>query len=152
RLNAVVACEIDPAEAARARYQGRRLGQLDLIEGDFLHWYLQRADAEPPFDAVLGNPPFIRYQYLDEELQARAGAVFARCGLAFTKHTNAWVPFVVAALTMLRSGGRLGMVVPAELLHVRHARPLRQFLARTCSRVWVLDPEERWFEGTLQGV
>jgi adenine-specific DNA methylase len=43
------------------------------------------------------------------------------------------------------------MVVPAELLHVGHAQPLRSFLSEQCSRIVILDPEEIWFSETLQG-
>lgn len=44
------------------------------------------------------------------------------------------------------------MVVPSELLHVLHAQAVRTHLLRTCSRVVILDPEDIWFRGTLQGV
>jgi adenine-specific DNA methylase len=72
--------------------------------------------------------------------------------LPFTKHTNAWVPFVISAIAQLRPGGRLAMVVPSELLHVIHARSLRQFLLSQCSKILILDPDQIWFEETLQGV
>jgi len=55
------------------------------------------------FDAILGNPPFIRSQYLDSYLQARSGKNFSKTDLAFTKHTNAWVPFIIASLAMASS-------------------------------------------------
>jgi adenine-specific DNA methylase len=119
---------------------------------DFLQWALTRLPDGFSFDAVLGNPPFIRYQYLDTRLQERAEQLFRRLNLAFTKHTNAWVPFVVASLALLRPGGRLAMVVPSELLHILHARSLRSFLCQQCSQILVLDPQEIWFEQTLQGV
>lgn len=80
-----------------------------------------------------------------------AERVFKRFGLPFTKHTNAWVPFVIAALAMLRPGGRLGMVVPSEIFHIPHSQSLRRFLAEQCSRILLLDPEEIWFGETLQG-
>src|SRR5262249_5839404 len=103
------------------------------------------------FDAVLGNPPFIRYQYLPDDQQQRAARIFSRFQLPFTRHTNAWVPFVVASLSLLRPGGRLGLVVPSELLHIRHAHGLRQFLLDQCARTLILDPAEIWFSTTLQG-
>lgn len=154
RLEAVVGCERDPEEAAKARVRAQALAgvAIKVHAGDFLEWYLSRPPADPEFDAVLGNPPFIRYQYLDADLQGRAEQIFQRFHLAFTKHTNAWVPFVVAALALLRPGGRLAMVVPAELLHVLHARSLRHFLLEQCSRVLVIDPADLWFDDTLQGV
>lgn len=148
-VESVTACEIDPAEAAKAR---ARAMPADVHAEDFLEWFLVRRTCRPEFDAVLGNPPFVRYQYLDAVAQERSEAVFREFGLGFTRHTNAWVPFVVASLALLRPGGRLAMVVPAELLHVLHARSLRRFLLEQCSRVLVIDPEDIWFDDALQGV
>jgi len=100
---------------------------------------------------VIGNPPFVRYQYLPAEFQACSERVFALLDCGFTRHTNAWVPFILASLALLRPGGRLAMVVPAEIVHVMHAQSLRFFLGRECRRLVLIDPEEIWFSGTLQG-
>jgi adenine-specific DNA methylase len=116
-----------------------------------LRWYLFHARHNEQFDAVLGNPPFIRYQYLPEEQQLLAEKIFADLRLPFTKHTNAWVPFVLASIRLLRPGGRLAMVIPSEIFHIPHAQSLRRYLAEQCSRILVLDPEEIWFGETLQG-
>lgn len=149
---ALVACELDPAEASKARARGRAPLDLKVLSTDFLEWALVRFDRPPEFDGVVGNPPFIRYQYLDPTLQARSEQIFARFDLPFTKHTNAWVPFVMASLALLRPGGRLAMVVPSELLHVLHAASLRRFLLEQCSRILVIDPTELMFGDALQGV
>jgi adenine-specific DNA methylase len=154
QLEAVFACELNAVEAgkARARAKGVNGAQVTVATTDFLQWSLPRLMAPPEFDAALGNPPFIRYQYLDPIIQARAEKTFATFSLPFTKHTNAWVPFVLSAVAQLRPGGRLAMVVPAEILHVLHARSLRHFLLAECSRTLILDPEGIWFDDTLQGV
>jgi adenine-specific DNA methylase len=153
-VTSVLGCEIDAAEAGKARERARKLtgAAVKIHAGDFLSWFLSRPSSAPLFDAVLGNPPFIRYQYLDDRLQALAETIFRNLGLPFTRHTNAWVPFVLASLALLRPGGRLAMVVPAELLHVLHARSLRRFLLEQCARILVIDPIDLWFDGTLQGV
>ena len=108
-------------------------------------------DKSVEFDAIVGNPPFIRYQYLPTLFQQRAEFVFRALDCKFTRHTNAWVPFVLASLALLRPGGRLGLVVPAEIIHVMHAQSLRTYLAMNCQRVVIIDPEELWFPDTLQG-
>jgi adenine-specific DNA methylase len=150
----IFSCEIDPAEAGKAK---TRVGQttkvtLDIHVGDFLKWFLFHLGETERFEGVLGNPPFIRYQYLSEEQQLIAEKIFARFGLPFTKHTNAWVPFVIASLSLLSPGGHLGMVVPSEIFHIPHAQSLRKFLAAQCSRILILDPEKLWFDNALQGV
>lgn len=43
------------------------------------------------------------------------------------------------------------MVVPSEVIHVTHAQSLRSYLGSECRRLVIVDPEELWFDGTLQG-
>ena len=146
----VTAFEVDADEAQKART--RVAGESNVCAADFLGWALstlQRRNTR--FDAVVGNPPFIRYQYLPPAFQERAEGIFKVLGCRFTKHTNAWVPFVLASFAMLREGGRLAMVVPAEIIHVAHAQSLRSYLAANAKKLVVVDPAELWFPGTLQG-
>jgi len=152
-LRSIKAFEIEPIEAKKAKDIGNEFKKVDVdIEGrDFLGWALTKLLNPPQFDAIVGNPPFIRYQYLDSNLQNISEQIFKVFHLPFTKHTNAWVPFVISSLALLRPGGRLAMVVPSELLHVLHAESLRMYLTRVCSRVLIFDPQEIWFEDTLQG-
>jgi adenine-specific DNA-methyltransferase len=152
-LKSIKAFEIEPIEAGKAKQSANEFKKVDVeIERrDFLGWSLAKLLNPPQFDAVVGNPPFIRYQYLDPSLQNISEQIFKVFHLPFTKHTNAWVPFVISSLALLRPGGRLAMVVPSELLHVLHAESLRAYLTQVCSRVLIFDPQEIWFEGTLQG-
>ncbi|WP_375566847.1 Eco57I restriction-modification methylase domain-containing protein [Oceaniradius stylonematis] len=146
--------ELDSEEAGKAV---RRAKQLNLSKAavrseDFLGWAIENmTKGGERFDAVVGNPPFVRYQFLPPQFQVRAAAIFEELGLKFTKHTNAWVPFILASMSLLRPGGRLAMVVPAEIIHVTHAQSLRSYLGKECRRLVIIDPEELWFDGTLQG-
>ena len=119
---------------------------------DFLSWSISKLEKkESIFDAVVGNPPFIRYQYLPKEFQNKSEQIFKLKKCNFTKHTNAWVPFLISSISLLRNGGRFGMVIPAEIMHVMHAQSLRKFLENECYRIFVIDPQDLWFEGVLQG-
>ncbi len=114
----IMGFELDPVEAVKAR-EGARDAGLDATTihcSDFLQWSLDALeDRSTKFDAIVGNPPFIRYQYLPEPFQVCAEAIFKTLALPFTKHTNAWVSFVLASMALLRPGGRLAMVVPSEI-------------------------------------
>lgn len=151
---AVTGFELDDEEATKAKKRAKQAGfhARKVHSTDFLSWALDNSGSEEAiFDAVVGNPPFVRYQYLPAPFQMKAEQVFHELGLPFTKHTNAWVPFILASMRMLRPGGRLAMVVPAEIIHVMHAQSLRSYLGRECRRLVIIDPEELWFAGTLQG-
>lgn len=151
---AVTGFELDSAEAKKAHKRAAECGlkKASINNQDFLAWALERMQAgEQTFDAVVGNPPFVRYQYLPPLFQEKAERIFRTLELPFTKHTNAWVPFILASMAMLRPGGRLAMVVPAEIIHVTHAQSLRSFLGKECRRLVIIDPEELWFSDTLQG-
>jgi adenine-specific DNA-methyltransferase len=153
-LDRFVGVEIDPEEARKAREVGKKSTRtkIDIASEDFLSWFLKRVWEPASFDGVVGNPPFIRYQYLPDDIQAKAQQVIEHFGLPFTKHTNAWVPFLIASISVLRPGGRIGMVIPSEILHVLHAQSARDFLRSTCSKVLVVDPEGLLFDEALQGV
>lgn len=149
-LNAFELFESEAAKSA-SRFEYLKIKNT-LVQGDFLEWAIPRmARKETPFDGVVGNPPFVRYQYLPMDAQSKSEQIFKLLDLKFTKHTNAWVPFVLASLSLLKPGGRMGLILPAEIIHVMHAQSLRTFLGHHCSKLLIIDPEEIWFEGTLQG-
>ena len=144
--------ELDKSESRKAK---REL-EKDEINGkiisvDFLSWYLDNITFNNSFDAVLGNPPFIRYQYLSEAAQALTEQIFKRLNLKFTKHTNLWIPFILASVELLKPRGRLGMVVPSEIFNVIYAQSLREYLGNVCSEITIVDPDDLWFDSTLQG-
>jgi len=148
------AFELEADEAAKAKKKAKQYKSLNssVEPSDFLPWAIHNMMANTRcFDSAVGNPPFVRYQYLDKDAQRNAEAIFKILGLPFTKHTNAWVPFVLASVALLKPGGRIGMILPAEIIHVRHAQSLRSYLGNMCSRILIIDPEEIWFENTLQG-
>ena len=131
----------------------RKTFDTEFVYSDYLEWAINNLKLDSPqtFDAAVGNPPFIRYQYLEKIQQERAQQLFDLLGLKFTKHTNAWIPFLVTAIEFLNPGGVIGMIVPSEIIHVLYAQGARNFLLNNCSSILLLDPEDLWFENTLQG-
>lgn len=77
------------------------------------------------FDAVIGNPPYIRIQSLDREL---AKWCKERYQTAFGSF-DAYLVFIERAATLLGPGGRLGFIVPNKFLKLDSAKALRERLA-----------------------
>lgn len=117
---------------------------------DFFSWF--KPARQGIFDAVAGNPPYIRFGSWDESSRELALALMRSQGLRPTKLTNAWVPFVVASVLAVRPGGRVALVLPAEILQVGYAAALRAYLVDNCSNVTIVSFKRLVFPGILQEV
>lgn len=117
---------------------------------DFFGWCQENDDLT--FDVIVGNPPFIRYQSFPEPHRTRAMEVMTSEGLKPNRLTNIWVPFVVAATARLKPGGRLALVLPAEILQVTYAAQLRSYLTDHFERIDVIACNELFFEKAEQEV
>ncbi len=136
--------ELIAGEAAKSR------GFAPVDAGNLFSW-LATAQAGG-WDGVAGNPPYIRFGNWASEQRDPALALMTREGLRPTRLTNAWVPFVVASTVLVRDGGRVGLVLPAELLQVTYAAQLREFLLSRFRGITLLTFERLLFDGVLQEV
>jgi adenine-specific DNA-methyltransferase len=146
---------IDADDAALAAVRGALGTQngstsVSLIGSDF--FAVEVDDKLPLMDAVVGNPPYIRYQLVNAKVRERALRRAADLGVELTQLTSLWAPFVVHAASLLAPCGRLAFVLPAELLHAQYARPVRRFLLEYFSTVTVVAFDERVFPGALTEV
>lgn len=121
--------------------------QVALTAGNVLHasFFDILPGAIPPCDAVVGNPPFIRYQRfagaIREESQRRA----QEAGVELSGLSSSWAPFLVHSIRFIRAGGRLAVVAPAELLHAAYARPVVEHLRASFARVQVVTFAHKLF-------
>jgi adenine-specific DNA-methyltransferase len=150
----VTGIEVAVAEADLAR--GRLRKQLgarskpNVLVSDFFLW--AEESGKSIYDVVLGNPPFIRYQAFPEPHRSLAMELMTKHGLTPNRLTNIWVPFVVASVALLKPGGRLAMVLPAEVLQVSYATQLRSFLTDRFKSVDIIACNELFFEKAEQEV
>lgn len=116
--------EIHAESASTARRRVRKVGgRANIRLGDFFD-----VKPRPVYDAIIGNPPYIRYQNFSGAMRARSRQAALRGGVALTGLASSWAAFTVHSALFLKPGGRLGLVLPAELLSVNYAAPVRQFL------------------------
>lgn len=104
------------------------------------------------FDAVVGNPPFVRYQNFPEEQRIAAFEIMHQVGMKPSRLTNSWVGFIVASSLLLKENGRLAMVIPAELLQVNYAAQLRYFLSEFFAKITLITFKKLVFAGIQQEV
>jgi adenine-specific DNA-methyltransferase len=141
--------EVDARASARAAADQ----WLNLEEANFLNrdFFSVEPSELPSMDAVVGNPPYIRYQSFNGSA-VRAHELSLAAGVKLSKLASSWAPFLVHATSFLAPGGRLAQVLPAELLHAQYARPVIEFLRREFGEITVVAFDERVFPGALEDV
>ena len=98
-------------------------GKARIAHADFFS-----LEPDPVYDTVIGNPPYIRYQDFSGVARTRSREAALRGGVALTGLASSWAAFTIHSAMFLKRGGRLGLVLPAELLSVNYASPVRRFL------------------------
>jgi SAM-dependent methyltransferase len=135
--------EIDPALAARA--------PGDVAVADFL----DLPPPETPFDAVVGNPPYVRQELLGG-VKARIAARLAQDwpGLSgWSARADLALAFIARALRFVKPGGRVAFVVSAAVLDAGRAALAALLDGRGRIAAVVASPRERWFaDAAVHGV
>jgi adenine-specific DNA-methyltransferase len=108
--------------------------------------------AFEPFDSIIGNPPFIRYQSHIGEARRLSAQAALRQGVRLSGLASSWAALLVHAGAFLAPEGRLAMVLPAELLSVGYAEPVRQWLRRRFASVKLVVFERLQFADALENV
>lgn len=134
-----VGVEIDPDNA---RIAHQRAPSALVHGGDFFRW---ATSTKERFEAIAGNPPFIRYQNFSGDTRGHALAAASLMGADFSALTSSWAPFVIVAAGLLKPGGRMAFVVPAEVGHAGYARTLLPALCARFGRVQIIACREKLF-------
>jgi adenine-specific DNA-methyltransferase len=129
----VLGIELMPEEARKA---AGRLGASPLRGeircGSAVAWALQPQQA---FDVVVGNLPFVRFQFVAEGDRAGALRLGQWADVSVSGVANLWLPMLLAALRHLRAGGVFGLVLPAECFTGISAGSAREWLLRATSEL-----------------
>jgi methylase of polypeptide subunit release factors len=80
----------------------------------------------PVFDYIVGNPPYIRIQHLEQEQRAYIQRNYDFCN---SGSTDIYIAFYELCLNLLSPNGVCGLITPNTYIFTETARPLRQYFA-----------------------
>jgi hypothetical protein len=135
-------------------YADESIAQYFSEETPMFHWEIEfpevflsgkgRLRSDRGFDAVIGNPPYIRIQSLDRELANWCRHRFQTAHGAF----DAYLVFIERAAALLGPKGRLGFIVPNKFLKLDSGKKLRAQLAASQQVEEIIDfGDAQLFEG-----
>lgn len=143
----IEAVELDPTEATKAEMLGFPIENMD-----FFTYYENSIEGKRTYDAIVGNPPFIRYQNFDEKYREVAFRLMKLHGFHPNRLTNIWLPFLLLSVEALSDNGRIGMVIPAELFQVDYAAEARNYLSECLEKLTIITFKRLVFDGIQQEV
>lgn len=150
-IDSVTAVEIEPDEAEKVRTTYCCNNRIQIFNEDFFKFY-NRVLGKEQYDLILGNPPYIRYQYLTESQRELQSKILTSHGMKANKLINAWVAFLVACVQLLSDNGKIAFVIPAEILQVAYAEDLRLFLSEQLAKITLVTFEQLVFPDIEQEV
>ncbi|MEM7767393.1 MAG: N-6 DNA methylase [Pseudomonadota bacterium] len=169
-LTQVDGIEIDPATAEFCDYRLKTLagpgdGAPRITCGDAFDNRSYESLGAQPYDLVITNPPYVRYQALngraekvrrgllaaaDELLDGEARAVWTALAAGYSGLADLSVPAWLLSALLVRPGGRLALVVPATWRSRAYGDVIRYLLLR-CFDVEIIveDTQPGWFSDAL---
>ena len=103
-------------------------------------------------DAIIGNPPFVRYQRHIGQARDRSKQAALQQGVGLSNLASSWAALLVHACGFLKPEGRLAMVLPAELLAVSYAEPIRVWLKQRFEQVHLVMFDNLLFDDAIEKV
>jgi adenine-specific DNA-methyltransferase len=148
-VGSVQAVELLPGEAAAlAEIAPPGTARTRVHRGDVLEWF---AEEPGEFDVVVGNPPYVRYQFISASTRAAITRLDPG-GERLSGVSNLWIPVLLAALDRLAAGGAFAFVLPTEFLTGVSGAVVRGWFARSCEELSVDLFPPHAFPGVLQQV
>lgn len=151
KISTIDAVEIETSEAKKVFDKYKSIPRVNVINQDFFDFYKEVLDKKT-YDLILGNPPYIRYQYLKETQRDCQAQILTSHGMKSNKLINAWVAFMVACVQLLSENGKIAFVIPAEILQVAYAEDLRLYLANHLAKITLITFEQLVFPNIEQEV
>jgi len=115
-------------------YEGRQTSFLDeeeMYRVNVFDWESEFKEIMQAggFDAVIGNPPYVRIQAMKEWAPLEVEFYKKRYIAASKGNYDIYVVFVEKGLDLLNSRGRFGFILPHKFFNAQYGEPLRKLLA-----------------------
>lgn len=120
-------CETDETAITRSEANGvpQNVRRLGIQERDFFDF-----PNEDAYDAILGNPPYIRHHRLTRKQKKELATMVKEItGSKIDKRAGYHVFFLIKSLAMLKTGGRLSFILPADVAEGKYSTKLWEWIS-----------------------
>lgn len=112
-----------------------------FIKTDFLEY-----STTKKYTVVIGNPPYVKKNILTPKQIELSKEIHLSEYLTEVSVKNIWATFLVKANILLAKNGVLAFVLPSELLQVKFAEEIREYLKKEFERIEIFTFNDLMFE------
>jgi adenine-specific DNA-methyltransferase len=112
-----------------------------FIETDFLEY-----SSTKQYSSIIGNPPYVKKNILTSRQIKLSKEIHSNEDLTEASVKNIWTTFLVKSNTLLAKNGILAFVLPSELLQVKFAEEIRDYLKKEFERIEIFTFNDLMFE------
>ncbi len=134
--NTIYGLDIDPTAVRRTKIllslvcfesEGEIPKKFNIYNGNSLDKkFLKQTLGNKKFSAVVGNPPYIRIQNLDNGMRQ----IIRRYWKFIRGDTDLFIPFIELGIELLDSEGKMGYITPNSYFTTYAGKELRKFLQK----------------------
>jgi adenine-specific DNA-methyltransferase len=135
----LTALDIDENELGKA--SEKWINTTNFIHQDFLEF-----ETQDRFSVVIGNPPYIKKNRLNSEQIEKIKQIHFDAGLSEKSVKNIWTTFLIKSCRMLTDDGVLAFILPSELLQVKFAKEIRDYLQNEFERIEIFTFNDLMFD------
>lgn len=136
----LTALDINKVELKKASDKWSRK-TAKFVESDFLEF-----STNKNYSAVVGNPPYVKKNILTSKQIKLSKEIHTNENLTEASVKNIWSTFLIKANTLLTKNGVLAFVLPSELLQVKFAEEVREYLKNQFERIEIFTFNDLMFE------
>ena len=128
--NSIIAPDFYPGLAPQDDREIKRINAFEWREN-----FPQILDEEGGFDAVIGNPPYVRQEVLGQEFKKYAAPRYK----VYHGVADLFAYFIERGLSLLKPKGRFCYIVANRWLRANYGAPLREFLRERAEIEGIVD-------------
>ena len=136
----LTALDINEVELKTASEKWKK-HNASFVKTDFLEYA-----ANNQYSAIIGNPPYVKKNLLTAKQIELSKEIHSNEKLTEASVKNIWTTFLIKSNTLLKKDGILAFVLPSELLQVKFAEEIREYLKDEFERIEIFTFNELMFE------
>jgi len=117
--------------------------KINFFHKDFLRY---KQNTREFFTLIIGNPPYIKKRLLSGNQKILGKRIHKNSGLSEKAFKNIWSVFLAKSITLLDDNGILAFILPSEILQVKYAKELKNYILKIFKRIEIYTFSDLMFE------